>query len=107
MAEWWAEGYDVLLTPTMAEPPAKLGEMVADPADPGPAIARTMPFAAYTAPFNVTGQPAMSVPLFMSDGLPIGTQFAAAAGREDLLLRLASQLEQERPWDTVVPPIHA
>lgn len=107
MAEWWAEGYDILLTPTMAEPPAKLGEMVADPADPGPAIARTVPFAAYTAPFNITGQPAMSVPLFMSNGLPIGTQFAAASGREDVLFRLASQLEQARPWDTIVPPLHA
>lgn len=107
MATWWADDFDILLTPTMAEPPALLGEMVADPADPGPAIARTIPFAAFTAPFNVTGQPAMSVPLYAHDGLPIGTQFAAAAGREDLLLALATQLERERPWVHTTPPVFA
>ncbi|MFZ4515272.1 MAG: amidase [Acidimicrobiia bacterium] len=107
MASWWADDFDLLLTPTMAEPPARLGDMVADPADPGPAIARTIPFAAFTAPFNVTGQPAMSVPLFVSNGLPIGTQFAAAAGREDVLLALATQLEHERPWADRTPPVFA
>jgi len=107
MAGWWAEGYDVLLTPTMAQPPAPLGLMVADPADPGPAIAATLPYAAYTAPFNVTGQPAMSVPLYLSNGIPIGTQFVAANGREDILFRLAGQLERQRPWDGLLPPVHA
>ena len=59
-------------------------------------------------PFNVTGQPAISLPLHMSgDGLPVGVQFVAAAGREDLLLRLAAQLEADVRWSERQPTIHA
>jgi amidase len=110
MAEWWepahgARGFDVLLTPTMARPPAPLGEIRGDDAD-GAILAAT-PYAAFTVPFNVTGQPAMSVPLTWTDGLPIGVQLVAASGREDLLLRLAAQLETARPWLDRRPPVHA
>ncbi len=115
MMEWWApesdggSGFDLLLTPTMAEPPAVLGEMVAAPDDPWHALARATPFAAYTAPFNVTGQPAMSVPLYWhaADDLPIGVQLAASQDREDVLVRVAAQLESARPWADRRPPVHA
>jgi len=62
----------------------------------------------FTAVFNVTGQPAISLPLAMSsDGLPIGVQIAAGHGREDLLIRLALQLEEAMPWASRRPPVHA
>jgi amidase len=110
MAEWWqpadgAPGFDLLLTPTMARPPAPLGEIRGDDAD-GAILAAT-PYAAFTVPSNVTGQPAMSVPLSWSDGLPVGVQLVAATGREDLLLRVAAQLEAARPWIDRRPPVHA
>ena len=62
----------------------------------------------YTAQFNMTGQPAISLPLHMSaDGLPMGVQFVGAPYREDLLLRLAAQLETASPWSQRRPAVHA
>jgi amidase len=108
VAQWWTNGFDLLLTPTMAEPPVKLGEMTATPENPLRGLARGTPFVAYTAVFNVTGQPAISLPLYWNaQGLPIGTQLVAAYGREDLLIRIAAQLEQARPWASRRPPVHA
>ena len=71
-------------------------------------MARATPFAAYTAAFNVTGQPAMSVPLTWDTdtNLPIGVQLVAAHTREDVLLRVAAQLETARPWADRRPPVH-
>ena len=67
--------------------------------------ATLMPF---TVPFNVTGQPAISLPLhWNSAGLPIGVQLVAAYGREDMLFRLASQLEQAKPWAEQWPSVRA
>jgi amidase len=67
-----------------------------------------LPFAAHTAPFNVTGQPAMSVPTYLSSGgLPIGVQLVGAPNREDVLFRVAAQLEAARPWAESRPPVHA
>jgi amidase len=114
MAGWWqttdaTPGFDLLLTPTMARPPAPLGEIRGDDAEG--ALVAAMPYAAFTVPFNVTGQPAMSVPLLWSDTgssvLPIGVQLVAATGREDLLVRVAAQLEGARPWAEQRPPVHA
>jgi amidase len=63
---------------------------------------------AYTYPFNLTGQPAMSLPLYWNDqGLPIGVQFVADQGREDVLIRLAAQLEKACPWIERRPPVSA
>jgi amidase len=111
VADWWEpvdrdrDGYDLLLTPTLCEPPPRLGEIESDAPDPAPALARIIPFGAFTAPFNVTGQPAMSVPMGRDDGLPIGVQLVAATGREDLLFRVAAELEQARPWGSPGSPV--
>ena len=108
VASWWAQGFDLLLTPTMAEPPPEIGFVVGPPDNPLEGAARALPSAAYTAPFNVSGQPAMSLPLyFAASGLPIGVQLVAAFGREDLLFRVAAQLETARPWADRRPPTHA
>ena len=108
MVAWWEiEGHDLLLTPTMAEPPPLLGDVGGGP-DPLEGFARAIPFATFTMMFNATGQPAASLPLYVAaSGLPIGTQLAAAPWREDVLLRVASQLEEARPWADRRPPIHA
>lgn len=108
VASWWNGGFDLLLTPTLAVLPTVLGELVPPADNPLEGAAKATPVAAFCAPFNVTGQPAVSVPLsWNGDGLPVGTQLVAAYGREDLLVRVASQLEAARPWADRRPPIHA
>src|SRR2546426_8373233 len=108
VAAWWAEGFDLLLPPTLAEPPPRLGEFDPAPDDPLRGFTRSAAFVVFTMPFNVTGQPAVSLPLHWSaDGLPIGVQLGAAYGREDLLIRVAAQLESARPWSGRRPPVHA
>lgn len=108
VAAWWEEGFDLLVTPTLAAPPPRVGEMVPDPAKPMDAFMRSGGLLPFTIPFNVTGQPAISLPLHWNDtGLPIGVQIVAGFGREDLLLRVAAQLEQAVPWAGRRPPIHA
>jgi len=108
MAAWWTSGFDLLLTPTLPQPPPPLGTFTPSAADPVATGVRATQFAGFTMPFNLTGQPAMSLPLHWNDDrLPIGVQFAAAYGREDLLIRVAAQLEQARPWADRRPPIHA
>jgi amidase len=91
--------YDIILTPTLAQPPVKLGFFDSPPEDPLNGLRRSGEIAAFTPICNATGQPAMSVPLFWNaDGLPIGTHFIGRFGDEATLFRLASQLEQARPW---------
>jgi amidase len=91
--------YDVLLTPTLANPPLPLGTLnMSDENwdDYWPAVVAQIPF---TPLFNATGSPAASVPFGMNkDGLPIGIQIGAASGRETTLLHLAAELEVARPW---------
>jgi amidase len=105
MATWWLD-YDLLLTPTVAAPPPPLGWFGAGgPDDEGRRITSFIP---YTSQFNMTGQPAVSLPLHWTpDGLPVGVQLVAAYGREDVLVRVASQLEQAAPWHDRRPAIHA
>ncbi|MGI8632394.1 MAG: amidase [Solirubrobacterales bacterium] len=108
LAAWWTEGNDLLLTPTVGEPPPELGTFTPPDGDPMGGFRRSTVTGQYTALFNVTGQPAISVPLGRSEeGLPIGVQLVAAHGREDLLIRVAAQLEREYPWADARPPVHA
>ncbi|MBI5503640.1 MAG: amidase [Deltaproteobacteria bacterium] len=108
MAAWWASGFDLLVTPTIAAPPPRIGEMIADPARPMDAFMRSGNLLVFCAPFNVTGQPAISLPLHMNAaGLPIGVQLVSAFGREDLLIQVASQLERSVGWAARLPAVHA
>jgi len=106
VASWWTSGFDLLLTPTLAVPPPPLGHLVPSAADPLQGLRRSTPIATFTSPFNATGQPAISLPLHWNEaGLPIGVQLAAAYAREDLLVRIAAQLERARPWERRRPSI--
>jgi amidase len=97
-AAWIAQRYELLLSPTVAEPPPPLGEFRRDD-DPMWPVERSRPFTVFTLPFNISGQPAISLPLHWSSaGLPIGIQLAAPYAREDLLLSVAGQLETACPW---------
>jgi amidase len=101
-----ADGWDLLLTPTLAEAPPPLTEFENNPEHPTAPMRRAGRFAAFTPPFNMSGQPAVSLPLHRNDeGLPIGIQLAAAYGREDILIRVASQLESAHPWLSHHPAI--
>lgn len=119
MAPFFAQ-YDVLLTPTLGAPPARIGALRPSPAeervmrivnafDAGWLLEKlglakvlakkTFDYIPFTPLFNATGQPAMSVPLHWSaQGLPVGMQFVTRLGADDLLFRLAGQLERARPW---------
>ncbi len=104
MADWWND-HDLLVTPTVGAPPPELGWFTeAGPEQEGP---RVVSFIPYTAQFNMTGQPAVSLPLHWTPGgLPVGVQLVAAYGREDVLVRVASQLEQAAPWSDRRPRVH-
>jgi amidase len=117
IAQWWEE-FDLLVTPTLLEPPPALG-VLADTENPMQGYARTGLFASFTPFANQTGQPAISLPLHQTgaanagergeenDSIPIGVQFVAKYAREDLLLRVAAQLEDAMPWRGRRPPVHA
>ena len=109
MSMWWASAvqggsaFDLLVTPTVAALPPELGWMSGE--EEGARIASFMP---WTAQFNVTGQPAVSLPLHWSaEGLPVGVQLVAQFGREDVLVRVASALEEAAPWAGRRPGVSA
>ncbi len=127
---WFLQKYDVLLTPTLAKPPIPIGSLqpkerqlagmekllgklntgeLIDSRDELEILSEhTYEFMPYTPLFNVTGQPAMSVPLYWNrDGLPIGMQFVGRYGDEVTLFRLAGQLEEAKPWSDHIPSICA
>ena len=105
MADWW-EDHDLLVTPTVGAPPPELGWFTA--AGPDHEGERVVSFIPYTAQFNMTGQPAITLPLHWTPGgLPVGVQLVAPYGREDLLIRVASQLERAAPWAGRHPQVHA
>jgi amidase len=98
LGSWW-EGHDVFLCPTLGELPPLIGELTPPPEEPLSTQGKTARLVPFTTHFNVSGQPAISLPLHMSShGLPVGVQLVAAYGREDLLLRLGAELEQVAPW---------
>ena len=100
------EQYDILLTPTMAKPPHPLGVLSLSNPDSAAFLAARTASVGFTALFNSSGHPAMSVPLAVSkSGLPLGVQFVARFGDEATLFRLASQLEAAQPWKDRRPPL--
>lgn len=100
MADWWAEGHDLLLCPVFVTPPPVLGSFWSYPAGVGDSVK----ILRFTPQFNSTGQPAISVPaLWTQEGLPVGIQLVAAYGREDMLLNVAAQIEVAHPWHQRYP----
>ena len=95
----WAAPYDALLTPALAQPPLPIGAL--DPCGPDPlgTFERSVHFTPYTAISNVTGSPAISLPLYQHDaGLPLAVQLIGRPAQEGALLALAAQLETALPW---------
>ncbi len=100
--------YDVVLTATLGEPPLPLGELDPRPDNPMWGMLRANQYVPYTPLCNMTGQPAMSVPLSWNGaGLPIGVHFIGRFGDEATLFRLAAQLEAARPWRERHPSVNA
>ena len=101
-ATWWGEGFDLLLTPTVQAPAPALGELMEG--DPATLLQRQLRWFPLTPFANVSGQPAISVPVDSgTDALPVGVQLIAGLGREDVLIRVAAQLERAMPWRGVAP----
>jgi len=102
----WADSYDAVLTPTLAELPLPLGTMsTTDRENPMAGFTRSASFTPFTAVCNITGQPAISLPLHQSEeGLPIGMQLIGKPAQEGALLALAAQLESAAPWKGRTPP---
>ena len=116
LVQWWnprpgrGGGFDLLLTPTLGMVPPPVGYLVEG--DERTLTRRLAKVTPYLPQFNVSGQPAISVPLgtpegVSPEGLPVGVQLVAAPGREDILLRVAAQMEQAAPWSQRRPPVHA
>lgn len=101
--------HDLLVSPTLARLPAPHGTLRYD--DPEHTLTSWLEsldgYGPFTVLFNVTGQPAISLPLGHADGLPVGVQIVAPYGREDLLFRIAAHLEQAMPWKDRTPPVFA
>ena len=104
VSAYWDDA-DVLVLPTSPEPPIELGVIAPERVEN---LGLMADLVSFTSPFDLTGQPAISLPLhWNADGLPIGVQLVARYGREDVLLRLAAQLETARPWADRHPPVFA
>ncbi len=103
---WW-DDHDLLLTPTSAELPPVLGQFGATTDDPLAGVMRSTSIVAFAVPFNITGQPAASVPVVEAAGLPVGVQIVGPAFRDDLVLSLAAELEVAMPWADRRPAVWA
>ncbi len=103
----WHQTYDVWLTPTLGAPPAEIGVIDTSQSDIAAATGPLLGYVPFTPLQNITGQPAINLPLHWNKaGLPIGVQFAGRFGDEATLLRLAGQLEKAKPWKDKRPPIY-
>jgi amidase len=107
IAAWFESGHDLLLTPTTARPAQPLGTWDDSGERAMDAFDAALPEGAFTAIFNVTGQPAISLPLGEAEGIPVGVQLVAPFGREDLLIQVAAQIERAEPWADRVAPTFA
>lgn len=106
LANWWDEGFDLLLTPSAAQPPPRIGTLVSTEEAPLAAYFLAAPYGVFTLPHNLSGQPGISVPLHVTaEGLPVGSQLVGRMGSEGLLLKTARQLEEAAPWADVRPPL--
>lgn len=102
MLDWYRQGFDLLLTPTTGCPAPKLG-LLGQPA----ATSDALRWGGFAPLVNLTGLPAISLPLHWTEaGLPLGLQLVGNIWREDMLIRVAAQLEAARPWQHRVPPVH-
>src|SRR5215210_5650418 len=101
----WMDRYDVIVTPTLAEAPVRLDDVHWQTDDPMGLFTRSAAFTPFTATANVTGQPAISVPLAEHDGLPVGVQLFGRPAQEGVLLAVAGQLEGALPWADRRPPV--
>jgi amidase len=98
------DDYDLVLTPTLAQPPPAVGAVIVD--DPWESFRLAGRFTAFTQVANMTGLPAVSLPLHWSeDGLPIGSQLIGRPADEATLIRVSAQLESARPWRDRRPPV--
>jgi amidase len=104
LLEWMAP-YDVLVAPALAEAPVRLDAVHWQTDDPIGLFTRSAAFTPFTAVANVSGQPAISVPLFEHDGLPVAAQLFGRPAQEGELLAVAAQLEAARPWADRRPPV--
>ncbi len=106
LSDWWEGGYDLLLTPATAQPAPPLGTLVSTVEEPLKAYFLAAPYGVFSLPHNLSGQPGISLPLYVSqEGLPLGSQLVAQVGQEGLLLSCAAQLEQAAPWHDRTPPL--
>jgi amidase len=104
ISQLWSS-HDVVITPTLARRPLRIGELDTESDDPAAAFRISGQFTPHTALFNVSGQPAVSLPVAHGeDGLPVGVQFAGPPAGEAVLLSLAAQVEGARPWASRRPP---
>lgn len=99
IAAWWTSGFDVLLCPVIPVQPRPLGAFWDRPSG----LQDSISILRFTPQFNTTGQPAISVPAGIADGLPVGVQLVGAYGTDGMLLDLAHQLETARPWPHLAP----
>ncbi|MCP5026968.1 MAG: amidase [Actinomycetia bacterium] len=102
----WMSDFDILLTPTAGCPPMKTEELWPPLDQPWKISSVYAVIGLYTLPFNATGQPAISLPLYeTAEGLPLGVHLVAGMGRDDLLIRLAARLEEALPWAQRYPTL--
>ena len=102
------EDYALILSPVLAKPPVKIGEIDMSSKDVATYIERLSSYSSFTGLYNQTGQPSISLPLgFSKNDLPIGSMFTAKFGNDELLVSISSQIEKAAPWVEKKPPVYS